>query len=310
MTTVEELSELKRRAQEVRITGVTFFKQVEDRLEGGQEYFEGRLWETGLSRSLREEGNAVRAKIKDLSIDIAGKARGSPLVAEADLQDLRQNTKRMLAAIRFREFRHWGVVVHYDEDIVLGVDPPSQQEDPIDDVDKAKTIFNEAATAVLELVDLIAPGEIAGRSRSQTQATRYRPNTAFILMQIDRTQPGLEDIRDAIKEVCKRFGIAATVADEIEHEGGITERLLEEIETSEFIIADLTGERPNVYYEIGYAHGRNKRVILYRREETKLHFDIAHRNCPTYKNVTDLKRQLTQRMASITNRPVPETSYE
>jgi hypothetical protein len=46
-----------------------------------------------------------------------------------------------------------------------------------------------------------------------------------------------------------------------EHEGGITEVVLEAIKTSEFLFADLTWEKPNLYYELGHAQARNKRVI-------------------------------------------------
>jgi nucleoside 2-deoxyribosyltransferase len=89
----------------------------------------------------------------------------------------------------------------------------------------------------------------------------------------------------------------------MEHEEGITARVLEEIETNEFLIADLTYERPNVHYEIGYAHARNKRVILYCKSGTKVYFDVAHRNCPTYGNITDLKEQLRRRLGVVTNSP-------
>lgn len=129
-----------------------------------------------------------------------------------------------------------------------------------------------------------------------------KSNTAFVLMAMDREKPELVDVYAAIKEVCRDFGIDAYRADEIEHQDRITDRILEEIQTCEFLIADLTHERPNVYYEVGYAHAINKKPILYRRANTPLHFDLAVHNVPEYKNATELRDQLRRRFEAILGR--------
>lgn len=127
-------------------------------------------------------------------------------------------------------------------------------------------------------------------------------NTAFVIMPIDPSKPELEDVLVAIKEVCATFSVKAYRADEIEHQDRITNVILDEIRDCDVLIADLSHERPNVYYEIGYAHALNKKPILYRRQGTRLHFDLAVHNVPEYRNVTELRELLRKRLEAILGR--------
>jgi hypothetical protein len=64
------------------------------------------------------------------------------------------------------------------------------------------------------------------------------------------------------------------------------------IERAEFIVCDLTNERPNVYYELGYAHGVGNEamdILLIAKEGTALHFDIAPLRVQYYSSTEHLR---------------------
>ncbi len=114
----------------------------------------------------------------------------------------------------------------------------------------------------------------------------------FIIMAMIKDDPFLEDIHGAIKRACVYSGLRAERVDDISYFGGITEKVLGSIRCSQFIIADLTHSRPNVYYELGFAHALKKKVLLTAREGTKPHFDIQSEKILFYENSTMLEREI------------------
>jgi hypothetical protein len=218
-----------------------------------------------------------------------------------------KNMRQMSAALHYRRYRRWDTEVLHDEGTVLGVRAGGQAEEEADFDSAAKT-FGESFERILETLELVTPssGERQGIPAESSSVRKYRPNTAFIMMWISDEHPELEDVKNTFKEVFKQFGVVALRSDEIEHQDVITTRILDEIAASEFLIADLTGERPSVYYEVGYAHALGKRPILFRRKGTSLHFDLAVHNVPEYENLTDLRQMLQKRLAVLTNKELKD----
>ena len=258
-----------------------------------------------LDNPLQEISMRLQSGLIQVTKVIANSMKHSTLLSEADTRDLGTWTKSVRASLRLRRYYAWDTEVLHDEGVVLGVQPAGQSDATAAHPEQARRSFELGIANLVGLVDLLDVPPILSTDewRANPQATaEYEPDTAFVIMQIDPQKPELEDICNTIKECFAQFGIEAVRADDIEHEDVITRKITERIRVSEFLIADLTGARPSVYYEIGYAHALNRKVIMFRSIGAELHFDLAAYNCPQYSNLTDLKNQLMRRLEQVTNR--------
>jgi len=79
----------------------------------------------------------------------------------------------------------------------------------------------------------------------------------------------------------------------------ISLRIRDLIKQSAIVIADITHERPNVYYEIGLAHQAGKPTILTARYGTKAHFDIRNFKILYYRNLNDLAAELKKQVKKM-----------
>ncbi len=122
---------------------------------------------------------------------------------------------------------------------------------------------------------------------------------AFIAMSF--TYKGRPAIQSAIESACTDAGWEAFAIDGVEYRGGVTDEILARIRQSRFIVAEYTMNKRGVYYEAGYAEGRNIPVIsvVHERWLRVLHFDVKHLNFITWSSPDELRRKLASRIKHI-----------
>lgn len=118
----------------------------------------------------------------------------------------------------------------------------------------------------------------------------FVPDLVFVGMSF---REDMEASYAAIRDACSALGLKAARVDEsIVGSGFIIGDITRLIESAEFLVFDLTYERPNVYYELGYAHGvgnEAEEILLVAREGTPVHFDSAPLRIRFYRSAEHLR---------------------
>jgi hypothetical protein len=79
---------------------------------------------------------------------------------------------------------------------------------------------------------------------------------------------------------------------------GMLDRIFNQINKADVIVADMTGKNPNVFYEVGYAHALGKIVLLITQHADDIPFDLKHRQHTVYGGSIDkLKAELAGRIS-------------
>lgn len=120
----------------------------------------------------------------------------------------------------------------------------------------------------------------------------------FVIMKFD--EPFLDSAyQGVIKPIIESNGYHPVRIDEIQDSGRITDQIVEEISKSEVVLADLSGERPNCYYEAGFAHALGKNMIFTVKKGTPVHFDLSAYRFIEWETEQQLRQELEVRFRHI-----------
>jgi hypothetical protein len=122
-----------------------------------------------------------------------------------------------------------------------------------------------------------------------------------------------------IQPALKEINISAVRADKLAEPGLITNQMIEAILTYDLCIADLSGHNPNVFYELAIAQTAARPVVLMKRLEETIPFDIKDYRRVDYdlklKNISKWVSTLTDQVAKVLEpaykvpRLIPEKAY-
>jgi hypothetical protein len=110
-------------------------------------------------------------------------------------------------------------------------------------------------------------------------------------------------LRHILEPVLDELGYKIIRADQIQSVGRITTQVLQALNDADIVIADLTGENPNVMYELGIRHATQKPFIHIMESNNKPPFDIYDVRTIFYRleldEVGDAKSELKGQIDSI-----------
>ncbi|MEM9091591.1 MAG: hypothetical protein AAGC93_22990 [Cyanobacteria bacterium P01_F01_bin.53] len=120
----------------------------------------------------------------------------------------------------------------------------------------------------------------------------------FVVMSFNPL-PEYKDLYASLKSICKEFDYDAQRVDESNLHNRIIPEITKQVRQCAFVIADVSEPSPNVFYELGFADGFGKEVILVAKKDTELPFDIGDAPVIFWESFEQFKVDLRKRVQDI-----------
>ncbi len=117
----------------------------------------------------------------------------------------------------------------------------------------------------------------------------------FVAMSFrEEEEPALVDYYRAIVRATENTKLPIDVirVDQVEGDYEISQKVMDEIDKASIVLADFTLNPQNVYFEIGYARGKVKRILQTAKKGTELSFDVRNWKTILYRNATELEERI------------------
>jgi hypothetical protein len=202
---------------------------------------------------------------------------------------------------------------HQLKEVIKNIDDPNRlvevSFDLIDEVQaktKSNLARNEGTLEVIlsRLVKLegaltnvsakLSSGEVSYQREEQVEDS----NSVFVIMPFAEEHV---DTYDAIRRAVGRMdpNLEAQRVDEKPGAHIISEEIHRSIRRASLVICDVTDDRPNVYYELGFAMGMNKKVICIAHKGTVVHFDVYGLKIIYFRTLRELEETLLDEMQKL-----------
>jgi nucleoside 2-deoxyribosyltransferase len=139
-------------------------------------------------------------------------------------------------------------------------------------------------------------------SFSAIEIRPYEERKCFVIMPFDKARNFIyEDVIKPALDSHPEFVFECTRADESLTVGKITEEIDKFIDEANLLIADITAVNANVYYELGYGHAKQRKVLLLAEDgpELSIPFDIKDFRHHRYNFTRDGLDQLKHKIQEI-----------
>lgn len=175
---------------------------------------------------------------------------------------------------------------------------------------RPRTLYAELIQQLNELREILEDGADAPEEvfRELRESAR-RTNELFVIMAFrDEMRPFWDGV---VVPAAEAVGLRPVRIDAEEPEAAISEAILSSIRRAMLVLCDLSFERPNCYFEAGFAKGSFRRVIFTARADhdpraaargqNRVHFDVDQLRI-TFWNPEELPRaraEVQERLANV-----------